>query len=327
MRNLVALFTTQLRDAIKIGEKATLTETERSFSNIVITGVGGSGIGGTIVSEIISSQSKIPIVINKNYFLPEFVNENTLVIVSSYSGDTEEALEAFASAQEKKAKIVCITSGGKILEISKEKKIDHIVLPDGFPPRSCLSYSLIQIFFILHNFRIINDIFKKDLQASVELIEKEEEDIQKKAQEVAQMLFKKFPIIYSPAGYEGVAIRFRQQLNENSKILTYHNTIPEMNHNELVGWTEKNDNLAVIIFRNDSDYNRISKRIEITKEIISKYTSNITEIYSKGDSIIEKTLYHIHIGDWISVMLAEIKKIDPEEIDIIDYLKSSLSNS
>jgi glucose/mannose-6-phosphate isomerase len=327
MKELIENFSTQLKEAIKIGESADLTKTNSSIRNVMITGLGGSGIGGTIISEIAENQSSVPVNVNKDYFLPEYVNHETLVIVSSYSGNTEETLNAFEVALERKAKIVCITSGGKILALAKETNTNHIIVPGGMPPRACLGYSLTQLLFIFNFFGLIKDNFKSDLKAAIDLLDKEENQIKKLAEEIAHKLVNKTPIIYSPANYEGIAIRLRQQINENAKMLCLHHVIPEMNHNELVGWTEKNNNWAVLFLRNDNDYERTQKRIEINKEVISKYTDTIIEIYSKGNSVIERTIYMIHLSDWISMYLAEIRNVDATEINVINYLKSTLAGS
>ena len=149
MKTLIENFPTQLTEAIRIGENAKLTASKRKISNVLICGLGGSGIGGTIVSELVAQETNVPITISKGYFIPKFVNEKTLVIISSYSGNTEETLSCLNQALKKKSKIVCITSGGKVAEIAKKKKLDLIVVPDGMPPRACLGYSLTQLLFIL----------------------------------------------------------------------------------------------------------------------------------------------------------------------------------
>jgi glucose/mannose-6-phosphate isomerase len=269
--------------------------------------MGGSGIAATIISELASHESRIPILVSKHYFLPAYINQKSLVIISSYSGNTEEPIEAMKDALKKKIKVVCIASGGKVLEIAKEKGIDCIVIPAGLPPRAGLGYSLVAMFFILHHFGIITNKFKKDFKASIALLEKEGKSIRKEAQKIAETLLEKIPIIYSSAGHEGVSVRFRQQLNENAKMLAWHNVIPEMNHNELVGWTKKDNNLAVVIFRNDSDYSRVKHRMDFSRKLILNYTPQVIEIHSKGKSLIEKAMYQIHVADWISAILAEIK--------------------
>jgi glucose/mannose-6-phosphate isomerase len=325
MKNLVANFSKQMQEAIKIGENAKITPAKAPLQNVVITGLGGSGIGGSLISEIVSKTATIPILVNKDYFLPGFVNENSLVIVSTYSGNTEETLSCFEQAIARKAKIVVITSGGKALEMAKQNGADWVVIPGGNPPRSCLGYSSIQLFYILHKLQIIPAGFAEELQKSIALLDTEEENIKELAGTIAKQLIDKMPVIYSDASMEAVAIRFRQQINENAKMLCWHHVLPEMNHNELVGWTEKHQDIFVIFIRNTSDFFRTQKRMEICKEILQQYTPHSIDIWSKGDSAIENAYYHIHLGDWISVLIAEIKNIDVSEIKVIDFLKNALS--
>jgi len=325
MKTLVANFSKQLVEAITIGNNAKLTEAKAPIKNVLICGLGGSGIGGSIVAELVVANANVPINVTKGYFIPAYVNENTLIIISSYSGNTEETLNCMNLAIAKKAKIVAITSGGKVLELCKTNGFDCIVVPGAMPPRSCLGYSLTQLFFILGFNKIINSNYKAELEAAIKLIDSEESAIINEAKAIAEKLKGKLPVIYATTYNEGIAIRFRQQLNENSKVLCWHHIIPEMNHNELVGWTEKNDNLSVLIFLDKDDYSRNLARVDINKEVIKKYTSNITEIYSKGNSAIEKAIYFIHLGDWISVLLADLRSVDATEVNVINQLKSKLS--
>ncbi|HET6226042.1 MAG TPA: bifunctional phosphoglucose/phosphomannose isomerase [Bacteroidia bacterium] len=325
MKTLVANFSKQLTEAISIGSKAKLTASASKINNVLICGLGGSGIGGSIVAQVVTPTATVPIDSSKGYFIPGYVNENTLVIISSYSGNTEETLQCMEQAIQKNSKIVCITSGGSVEKIAKEKGFDYIIVPGGMPPRSCLGYSLVQLFYILGFFKIISEGFVNDLQAAVKLIDQEESAIISEATAISKKLMGKLPIIYATTYNEGIAIRFRQQLNENSKILCWHQIIPEMNHNELVGWTEKNDNLVVIFFLDKDEYSRNKARVEINKEVIKKYTANVIDIYSKGNSAIEKAIYFIHLGDWVSVILGESRGVDLMEIKVIDHLKSALS--
>lgn len=325
MKKLVENFPNQLREAIAIGKAATLPALKNKPQHILITGLGGSGIGGTIVSEIVADTCPVPVLINKDYFLPEFVGPNTLVIVSSYSGNTEETLQAMDAALDKKAMIVCISSGGKISEKAKAHGLGLITIPGGMPPRSCLGYSFTQLLFILQHYGLTSDEYTTQLEKAISLIEFEKDSIIEEATTVAKKLIGTLPVIYTVDGYNGVATRFRQQINENSKMLCWHHILPEMNHNELVGWTENHPEIAVVLLRNDDDYSRTQARIEISKEVFAKYTSNITEIYSKGISKTEKSIYLIHLTDWISVLIAEIKNIDATEVRIIDHLKGSLA--
>lgn len=325
MKTLVANFSKQLTEAIAIGSSAKLTASTNKISNVLICGLGGSGIGGSIVTELVAGNAIVPINVTKGYFIPAYVNENTLVVISSYSGNTEETLNCMELAMAKNAKIVGITSAGKVLEICKTKAFDCIVVPGGMPPRSCLGYSLTQLFFVLGFHKIISNNYKAELEAAVKLLDSEEASIITEAKTIAAKIKGKIPVIYATTYNEGIAIRFRQQINENSKVLCWHHIVPEMNHNELVGWTEKNDNLSVLFFLDKGDYSRNLARVDINKEVIKKHASSITDIYSKGNSIIERAIYFIHLGDWISVELAELRGVDAVEVNVINHLKSKLS--
>jgi len=325
MKDLIADFQKQLQEAIEIGEKSSIRTGGVAFGSVVITGLGGSGIGGTIVSEIVAHECRVPIAVNKDYFLPAFVNEHTLVIVCSYSGNTEETIQAMEEALRKKAVVVCITSGGKIAEMAKANSCSVILIPPGNPPRASLGYSLTQLFYVLHAHKLISGEFKKHLQQSINLLQKEEKSIIAEAKKVADFLYGKTPVLYAVDGYNGVATRFRQQINENSKMLCWHHIIPEMNHNELVGWAGGSQEFAVVILRNKADYSRSQARIEINKEIILKYTPHLMEIWSKGDYHLERALYLIHLTDWVSWFLADKQKIDATEVNVINHLKGALA--
>ena len=324
MKDLVAGFSKQLKEAITIARDARLTRGAAQIHHVLVCGLGGSGIGGSIAAEVLADEATAPITVSKGYFIPSFVNEHTLVIISSYSGNTEETVHCFEQALTRKAKVVCICSGGKIADTAKAQKLDLIIVPGGMPPRACLGYSLTQLLFVLH----FNGICKNpqpQLEKAIELIDAEEKNIQKEAIAVSTAIHGKLPVIYSTTYFEGVAIRFRQQLNENSKLLCWHQVIPEMNHNELVGWRDINENIAVILFRDSSEFERNNARIENNKSVISKYTPHIIEIWSKGKSRLEKSIYFIHLGDWISLDLAEKRGFDASEINVINALKSELS--
>ena len=324
MDKLIHNFIDQLEEAIEIGEKVTLSEPNNELRNIVISGLGGSGIGGNMTYEFCKSELSIPIQVNKSYFVPKYVNEHSLVIISSYSGNTEETLSAMEDAFNKGAHIICISSGGKVIDFAKENGLDHIIVPGGMPPRSCLGYSLVQQLYVMKELKLTSGTPLENLDTAIELLKKDQEDIKAKAKVYAKEMVGKKAVIYINAWMEPVAIRWRQQINENSKALSWHHVIPEMNHNELVGWRNQEDDLYVIFLRNENDYERIQQRIDINKGIISKYAKAV-DIYSKGVSHVEKALYFIHLGDWISYYIAVEKDIDAVEVKVIDYLKSELA--
>ena len=324
MNDYINDFTNHLTKAMEIGSSSELNKTNNQFSNVLICGLGGSGIGGTIVNDIIYPLVGIPILSTKDYSIPNFVDENTLVIASSYSGNTEETIYALEKCKGRNAEICIITSGGKLKNIAEENNYNHILIPGGQPPRAMFGYAFTELFFVLNHYGIINDSFKSDFKKSISLLDLEKENIQKEAKELAKRIYKQTPVIYVANGFEGVAIRFRQQINENSKMLAWHNVVPEMNHNELLGWRTNVNDLAVVYFRNKCDYKRNQIRMDINKKVISKFTNNITEVWSKGDTVLANSLYHINLGDWASWYLSEMNNVDAIEIDVINFLKGEL---
>ena len=325
MKELIASFTQHITEAINISKASDLTPFKGKIENVLICGLGGSGIGGTIISQVVANKANCPIVINKDYKIPAFVNQNTLVIACSYSGNTEESIEMLTQAEAQHAVIACVTSGGKLLEIAQKNKLNHILIPGGYPPRAAFGLAFPPLFFFLSHYKVINFDYVTQLTNAVEIINEEEKNMVSAAKNITEKLMDKIPVIYADSWFEGVAVRFRQQINENAKMLCWHHVIPEMNHNELVGWTTKNENLAVVLFRNSDDYYRTQKRMEINKTVFAKYTSTVIEIFSKGNSRLEQALYLIHFGDWISYLLAEKKGIDVTEVDVITNLKNELA--
>lgn len=328
MDQLIQRFPDQLREALTIGTNAVITPHDKSIHNVYVAGMGGSGIGANFVSEFVVNELKIPYLVGKSYSTPAWIGPNTLVIVSSYSGNTEETIQAFYEILEKGAKIVVVASGGKLMDLAINYKLDHIKLPDDWPsPRACLGYSLVQQLAILNKLNLISNKSLNEVAISADQLEQDQDNIKEKAGRIAELLLGKLPVIYTTDRMESVAMRFRQQINENSKVLCWHHVFPEMNHNELVGWRDDYKDIAVVIFRNADDYKSNVTRIDICKEIFNNCTSTIIEMYSKGNSLIERAFYLVHLGDWISVYLADLRNMDAIEVKVIDYLKSELGKA
>jgi len=325
MKQLITEFPNNITEAIKIAANSNFSQPKNEIRNVVICGMGGSGIGGSIVSKWLEDELSIPIYVSKDYSLPNFVNENSLVIGSSYSGDTEETLSSVELAIKKGAHIIGITSGGKMQRICNENGFDVVIVPGGNPPRTALAYSLVQLINIFKCLGLIVPGRLKEMESGRDLIINEGETIHKEAMSLAQFLKGKVGIFYGTSEYESVLVRARQQFNENSKLLCWQHAIPEMNHNELVGWGGGDDRFAVVFFDNDNIHPRNAKRIEITKAKIQAITDQVHSISSKGNTIIEKSLYLINLVDWASYYLSELKPVDAMDIKVIDYLKSELA--
>ncbi len=325
MDKLISRFPDQLLEALEIGEKSVINFHTHKILKAYVAGLGGSGIGADFVKAFVRDQCAVPYTVGKGYKIPNYVDAYTLAICSSYSGNTEETLESFHQMMKTDAKVVIVSSGGKLIQEAKSRGLDYIQVPSDWPsPRACLGYSIVQQLFILHKLGLIDGTFKSEIKSAVDLIKFDQEAIKNAAKQVAERIHDKVPIIYSSDRIEAVAVRLRQQINENAKMLCWHHVVPEMNHNELVGWTENHPDKAVIYLKNKDDHRRNQIRMEINEKIISKYSGTIIDIYSKGNSLIEKSLYLVNLSDWISWYLSELKGVDAIEIDVIDFLKSEL---
>ncbi len=333
MRKLILDFPTHIDLAIEIANKVTFPKFKKIISNIVITGLGGSAIGGDLVRSYLSDEVKIPIFINRNYILPNFVNENSLVIISSYSGNTEETISTHIDATKRKANIICISSNGKIFDLAKKYQQTFVELPKGFPPRTALAFSFFTILQILSRLEIVKSQTGKILETKNFLLQKsfsysslnEKKNL---SLQIAKKIFKKIPIIYSATDkFDVVNLRWRGQICENSKQLAFGNLVPEMNHNELVGWNllkDKTKNFVVIYLKDKYDNPRVKLRMEVMEKIIQKH-SNIIQIQSEGISDLTRIFSLIYLGDWISFYLAILNKTNPTPVEVIDYLKSEIA--
>ncbi len=305
------------------------------FNKIIFLGVGGSAIGADLVKSYLYFEINIPILVVREYELPACVDSSSLVFVSSYSGDTEETLSAYEEAKKKGASIIVVSSGGLLKRYALEEKYTFIEVPRGLPPRCALGYMSIIPLCILSRLGVIKDIgaaIKQLIAVLVDLRDNylnpyvgEKENI---AKNLAGKLFNKFAAIYSSSiHFDIAATRLRGQMAENSKTLASSHLLPEMNHNEIVGWQNPGGiikNSIVVMFRDKNMHPRVSKRIEITKEILKKQGVDVFEIWSWGEDLLSRIFSLVYISDFISYYLAIYYKIDPAPVERIDYLKREL---
>jgi len=325
MDKLITAFPQNMLDALDIASKMKFKQPQNEIRNILICGMGGSGIGGKIVAQWIQDESSIPVTLLNDYDIPSFVGKNTLVIGSSYSGNTEETLVGVRAAKEKGAHIIGICSGGEMKSFCEGENFDCVVVPGGNPPRTAVAFSIVQLVNIFVQLEIIAATNLDDIKISYDLLLRESSEIHTKAKKIAEFLFEKVGVIYAGPQYEAVAVRARQQFNENSKYLCWHHVIPEMNHNELVGWGG-GDERFVVLFLNTKDLNpRNQKRYDITMSKVAEKAAGVMELDAIGNTRIQRSFYLIHLVDWASYYLAVKKGVDIFDIKVIDYLKDELS--
>lgn len=324
-------FTRQLGDALKIGQSLDLVRPGSDIRNIVIAGMGGSGISANLVESLTWGRIPIPITVCKSYTIPQFVSPHTLFIASSYSGNTEETIAALNKALLKRAHCIVIASGGKILEIAREYNLFYIQLPLGWSsPRAMLGYNMISLLSLLYHTNLIGAAFIKETENAMEYLDRSEKAIQTEAEIIARKLRGKLPVIYCDQRLHAMAVRFQQQLNENAKQFAHVNTFPEMNHNELTGWNFPENllpMLQVIYLYSDHDHERVEKRMDICRDVFEKKSNSIIDIVGEGASLLEQYYYLIHLTDWISFYLAKENGVEPDPIAIVDYLKAELDKN
>lgn len=325
MNNLIAAFPENIIEALSIAEKANIKPLDDNFTSVVICGMGGSGIGGKIVSQWISSSSHLPILFVQDYTLPAFVGKNTLVIGSSYSGNTEETLIALLEAKQRGSRIIGICSGGELKTFCEGNGYDCIVVPGGNPPRTALAFSMVQLTSIFVKLGLAPENLIDEIRLGHQLIVAKNNAIKTEAKQIAEQLFGKIVGVYAGADYEGVAVRAKQQFNENSKELCWQHVIPEMNHNELVGWGDGNDRFAALFIHTDDLNKRNERRFNISVDIVKSKTPHVVLIEAQGETQVQKSIYLIHLIDWASLYWSDLKSGDPIEIRVIDYLKDELS--
>ena len=325
----------QCREAYAIGSSGNINKPAVKIDNIMFAGVGGSGIGAELVKVYLRGELKVPVSICRNYTLPDFAGEGTLLFCSSYSGNTEETLSCFEHGLKKKAFMITIGAGGKLKELSLKNNITHIAIPSGYPPRTAIGYMSITMLAVLARMglikdkeddvkelcSILSDMRDKEIGFNVLL----EKNISK---QIAVKLHKKYPVIYGTADTtEAVSNRWREQIAENGKALSSSNVLPEMNHNEIVGWKFPERLLKgfrVIMLCDKDDHERIKERVRISSGIIKRSGAEVMVLKRDKGGRLARIYSLVYIGDFASFYLAILNNIDPTPVEIIDYLKKEL---
>ena len=334
MLSLLRDFPNQVREALVIGENAGVHMRTAGIRNIVMCGLGGSAIGGDLLRSYLAGTLKVPFIVNRHYTLPEFVGPDSLVIISSYSGNTEETTTAHREALRRKARLLCVSSNGITEQLARRARSPFIKVPGGLPPRAALGYSFFPLLLALTQLGFIRSR-QKEITETVALLDEHArryaglESAANPALALAQKLHHRIVICYSSTErFDAVNTRWRGQIAENAKALTFGHVLPEMNHNELVGWKVLENQMremVVVFLRDKDDHKRVQMRMDLTREIISRYTEHVEEVWSEGKGMLARMFSLIQLGDWVSYYMAILHGEDPTPVTVIDYLKQSLA--
>jgi len=303
-------------------------------NKVVILGMGGSAIGGDLVASLAVSEAKLPILVYRGYDLPAFVDGETLVIASSYSGMTEETLSSFEQALKIDSKKLVITTGGKLKSIAEEKSVPVFGFDYKAQPRAALAFSFLPILGFLQRLGLLSDK-SADVSETVEVLrdlaQKIKEDVPlsgNPAKQLANRLYGHLSVIYGAGILSEVAHRWKTQLNENSKAWAFYEVFPELNHNAVVGYQfppELANKISVVLIRSTSLQRRIQLRYQVTCQLLDRAKVSYQIVDGGGTNPLSQMMSLVLFGDYVSYYLAILYKIDPSPVKAIDYLKEQLA--
>lgn len=306
----------------------------RHITNIVVAGMGGSALAALIVKDWLGSRLAIPIEVVRTYDLPGYVNDHTLVIASSYSGNTEETLSCLQQARDRSAQVAIIASGGKLIDVAKHQSIAHVVLPGGVQPRMGVLYNLRALVALLVNFGIVPASTLEEIAYTAEFLRTESEkwtsDIttdKNEAKQLAVLAVGKTPVIYGGALTASLAYKWKISWNENAKNVAFWNQYPEMNHNEFMGWASHPVEKPFVIFDLTSplEHPQILRRFDVSDRLLSGKRPKANVVDLRGKTILEQLLWGCLLADFVSIYVAILNGVDPVPVELIEKLKKELA--
>lgn len=309
--------------------------TADQFDGAVVCGMGGSAIGGDLVRTLIEPECSIPFACVRGYDLPGWVGQKTLVIVSTYSGGTEETLSAFAQAIERGSTVVVVTSGGEARQRAEAANLNWIEIPGGLQPRAALGYSFGVVLRMAQGFGLAT-VSDSDLAETLEALRERTTHYahlgENPTLDISDALHHNLPIIYSGVGLlEAVNLRWRTQIQENAKAPAFGHLFPELDHNEIMSFEaaprEIAGRMAVVCLRDRDDHPQIKRRMDITREIVRPYIGAWYDFETEGEGRLARMCSLIQLGDWTSFWLAIRERVDPSPVGSIQTLKGMLAET
>lgn len=305
--------------------------------NVAVCGMGGSAIAADLVAGAYGERLRVPIATIRDYRLPGWVGEDTLVVLSSYSGTTEETLTCALEATERNALCVALTSGGKLAErYGAEDGIPTVLLPGGLQPRAALLRSLVPLVVVLVRMGVLPDLASELDEArevvggAVAAMRAEVPESDNPAKQLARLLHGHLPVIVGGEHTGPVALRWKSQINENAKIPALAAAVPELDHNEICGF-EGNEELGlsprVVMLRDPRHHRQVQRRMDLTRELIEPHTAGVWNVTADGQGSLARMLDLVMMGDYTALYLALARGVDPGAIEMIGRLKASLTTT
>ncbi|HEY8498406.1 MAG TPA: bifunctional phosphoglucose/phosphomannose isomerase [Limnochordales bacterium] len=336
MLRLIEGLADQVAAGYEAGRRAVAEAPSGGFRAVVVAGMGGSAIGGDLLKGAAADLSPVPVEVVRDYRIPAYVDEHTLFIASSYSGNTEETLAAQEEAARAGARVVALTSGGRLGDVAAQKGWPVARIPSGLPPRAALGYSLFAALGIMEAAGLLPEMEAAVEQTVRALAEVRDRCAMRRplrdnpAKQEAVELVDRLPVVYGSSGIgAAVAYRWKTQFNENSKHPAYWTSLPELDHNEVVGWEAPPPGVArqlrLILLRTGDESPRMLRRFEATRRILEGRASGLAEYAGWGDGHLARAMALLHLGDYVSYYLAIAKGVDPTPVRFIDRLKAELA--
>ncbi len=334
MIDRVYLFPEQIEEALTIMKQADLPKMY-NIQHIIFTGMGGSAISGDIIEAYLRERLSIPITVNRSYDLPKWANRHTLVIVQSYSGNTEETLSAFKQAHQKSCQIIGISSGGKLKEYCERRNTPFIQIPSGYAPRAATGYLLFCGLLSLRTIGIMQNQIDSDISEAVHLLKDVREKLSRnvpasenQAKHIAEQIGEHITQIYGWGPYEPIAKRWATQLNENGKLIARYDVVSESNHNDIVGWAghpSASKQFICVLFRDAKlETIQMKTRLDFMRNLLHEVSAGVIEISAQEKNLFAKMMYFMYLGDLASCYAAVNRRIDPTPVAIITQLKEAL---
>ena len=323
----------QLRDAAWKVESARI-EPFDAPGGLIVAGMGGSAIGGALARAALGDRASRPIVLARNYELPSWTTPDTAVLCSSYSGDTEETLACYEAAGALGAPRIVATTGGRLAALARADGVPLIPLAGGYQPRAAVAYmtvAALEVAALCGSAPSVRSEVDVAAAHAEELVAEWGPDIAdgNLAKELAHGLHETIPLIAGSGLTAPIAYRWKTQLNENSKLHAVSHELPELDHNEIVGWTRPQQGVRFsAVFLDDCDLHpRARQRIELTRELIDASAAATFVVQSRGETAVERAISLVLLGDLVSVYLAVLRGIDPTPVDVIEDLKARLAET
>lgn len=323
----------QFEQASRSVEVRTPDHDDRALTAVVVSGMGGSALAALLLKSWLKNELTVPFEVVRHYDLPASVDERTLVIASSYSGNTEETLSAFDQARERGAQVAVISSGGQLLERAVSTQVAHIALQPGLQPRMATIDNLTALLAVLANFGLVDPHRLTEVQSLAGWLEEEsrswhsdESVTTNYAKQLALEAVGKTPVFYGGGVTNSLAYKWKISWNENAKNVAFWNEYPEFNHNEFIGWTSHpiEKPFAVFDLLSSFEHPQVTKRFEISDRLLSGKRPKATQIHLRGDSVIAQLLWGCILADFVSIYVAILNGVNPTPVALIEKLKLEL---